>query len=130
MFLAYGSEVFDRLPLIFGFALISLAPGLLELGGFFPPQIIYYLPLGFSTGLLIVEYGSDGSERARGRDCGPPPPPTPPNEPRNRRTLRSSTSFSPTVGTTDDVPVAPTDIPGTTDDVPAAPTDIPPWLDT
>jgi hypothetical protein len=46
----------------------------------------------------------------------PPPPPPPPNEPRTRRTLRSSTLFSPTVGTTADIPVALTDIP--------------PWLDT
>ena len=59
----------------------------------------------------------------------PPPPPPPPNEPRNRRTLRSSTSFSPTVGASDDVPVAPMAIPGATDDVPVAPTDSPPWLD-
>ena len=59
----------------------------------------------------------------------PPPPPPPPNEPRNRRTLRSSTSFSPNVGASDDVPVAPMAIPGATDDVPVAPTDSPPWLD-
>ena len=38
-FLAYGSEASDRLSLIFfGSALISLAPGLLELGGFFALQ--------------------------------------------------------------------------------------------
>ncbi len=59
----------------------------------------------------------------------PPPPPPPPNEPRNRRTLRSSTSFSLNVGTTDDVPVAPMAIPGTTDDVPVAPPDSHPLLD-
>ena len=46
----------------------------------------------------------------------PPLPPPPPNEPRTRSALRSSTSFSPTVGTTADIPVAPTDVP--------------PWLDT
>ena len=59
----------------------------------------------------------------------PPLPPPPPNEPRNRRTLRSSTSFSPNIGTSDDVPVAPMAIHGTTDDVPVAPPDSPPWLD-
>ena len=38
LFLAYGLEAFNRLLLIFDFALISLAPGLLKLGGVFPPQ--------------------------------------------------------------------------------------------
>ena len=43
----------------------------------------------------------------------PPLPPPPPNEPRlqSARTLRSSTSFSPMVGATADLPVAPPDVP-------------------
>jgi hypothetical protein len=45
-------EACDRLPLIFGFALISLAPGLLELGGIFPPQIFIVYVYQFYFGLI------------------------------------------------------------------------------
>ena len=51
----------------------------------------------------------------------PPPPPPPPNKPRTRRLLRSSMSFSPPVGTTADIPVAPTDIPPGLDTRPPPP---------
>ncbi len=73
-FLAYGSEAFNRLPLIFGFALISFAPGLLELGGVFPPQKINYYVYGFTWFNMAISDDILVTEEKVEDDIFPDPP--------------------------------------------------------